>query len=300
MFSSSNQSRFDPILLDITSQLEAVGIEVETLQSEYSDGQFEIVFKPQLGIKIADNLFLAKNCIKDIALTHNLKAIFMTKIGDIHSCNGLHYNHSLRKIGTDDDIYAFYDKTGSLGLSDICYRWLGGLIRHFRAMNSICSPTFNCYRRLDKLWAPCYSGWGIDNRMESYRVKNFSPEETFIESRLPSGSSNPYLVLAVTIAAGIDGLENQLPCPPPSPLPLTVSSSDIYTKMEPSKVPLTLGEALTALEEDTYIVKTLGKEFVKWFILLKEAEINLLTGCDVKKKEVEILARERDLYMDLL
>ena len=298
MFSCMTETRFDPILLEIVVELESAGIEVETMQSEYSEGQFELVLKPQIGIKIADNVFMAKNCIKTAAIRHNLKAVFMTQMGYLYSSNGLHYSHSLRKIGADKDIYAFSDQNDDLKLSQLCRWWLAGIICHFRAMNSICSPTFNCYRRLDKPWAPCTSGWGIDNRMEAYRVKNYSPEETYIESRLPSGSANPYLILAVTIAAGIDGIENKLPCPPPRPC--AVSINDIYTEMELSKVPLTLTEALKALEEDHYIVDALGKDFVKWFVLLKKGEINHLSGCDVKKNDSDSLAKERDLYIDML
>lgn len=298
MFCCTTAERFDPILLDIMAELEAIGVEVETMQSEYSEGQFELVLKPQIGIKIADNLFITKNCIKAVARRHNLKAVFMTQKGDVHSCNGLHYNHSLRKISTEGNQYAFSDETDDLKLSQVCRWWLGGLIRHFRALNCICSPTFNCYRRLDQPWAPCVSSWGIDNRMEAYRVKSFSPVHTFIESRLPSGSANPYLILAVTVAAGIDGIKNKLPCPPPRPN--VAAASDIYTEMELSKVPLTLAEALKALEEDHFIVDALGKDFVKWFVMLKEGEIKRLSGCDVKKNDPEMLAKERDLYMELL
>jgi glutamine synthetase len=298
MFSNLTLNKFDPVLLEVASQLEAMGVEVETLQAEYSEGQFELVLKPQIGVKIADNAFLARDCIKEVAKKHGLKAIFMTKMGDMPVCNGMHYNHSLRLTNQDYPDNEFSDVTGTDKISLLCRWWMGGLIRHFRALNAICSPTLNCYRRVNKPWTPIISDWGVNERMSSFRVVNQTPEMTYIESRLPGGSCNPYLTLAATVASGIDGISGQLPCPPPSPtLP---KPDDVYKPMRPSKVPVSPTEGLAALREDTYMVDSLGKDFVKWFVLLKEAEMRILEGCDVNKDDPGMYAKERDLYMDLI
>ena len=298
LFANLNLNDFDPVLLEVASMLDEMGVEVDTLQTEYAPGQFELVLRPQLGIKIADNVFLAKDCIKEVAKRHGLKAVFMTKVDRVNVCNSLHYNHSLRHVKQNDETSAFSDVTGDDKLSALCRAWIGGLTHHFRALVAMCNPTFNCHRRLGKPWAPEIANWGIDNRMTSFRVKNETPEVTYIESRLPGSACNPYLVVASTVASGIDGIVHDLSCPPPSPIPDT--RSGVYTEMERSKVPLTLAESLQALQEDTHMVNSLGKDFIEWLVLLKKGEIKHLDGCDVNNDDPDMFAKERDLYMNLI
>ena len=295
LFANSLQNRMDPILLDIAGHLELMGVEVEGLHSEYGPGQFEVILKPQVGIRIADNVIMAKDCVREVARQHGVKAIFMTNNG-MRVSNGLHYNHSLRQKG--DNINVFSDVADTHGLSDLCRSWIAGLIHHYRALNALCSPTFNCYRRVNKARTPSISDWGIDSRDASYRVKNSTPDMTYIESRLPSGSANPYLVLAATVASGIDGIVNNLPCPPPIQMPTSLPNP--YKEVESSKIPLTLAEALEALQTDSAIVDSMGRDFITWFVLLKECEIKHITGCDVSLTEEQIFAKEQDLYMDLI
>ena len=197
MFVNQTIEKFDPVLMEVASVLESSGVHVETLQTENSQGQFELVLRPQAGIKIADNVILAKECIKSVARAHGYKAVFMTKYcSDAEYCNSSHFNHSLRTSDTDKR-FAFSDVGGRDKLSSVFRHWLGGLMNHFRSLNTICGPTFNCYRRLHRgALKISLSDWGLDDRMAAFRIKNYTPESTYIESRLPSSSSNPYLVLA--------------------------------------------------------------------------------------------------------
>jgi glutamine synthetase len=124
------------------------------------------------------------------------------------------------------------------------------------------------------------------------------PQLTYIESRLPSASSNPYLVLAATVTCGIDGINNNLPCP--SPISPVTAVDNTYREVTPTKVPLTLGEALEALQADHYIVNSLGRDFITWFVMLKKGEVSFVSGCDGNNDEEEKFAKERELYMDLI
>ena len=340
MFANLNGNRFDPVLYEVVTQLDLMGIEVETLQTEYGDGQFELVLKPQIGIKIADNVFVAKDCIKEVARKYSMNAIFIAKISNASDCNAMHFNHSLRAMRQDDIGNIFSDVSKKDRISSVCRSWIGGLVCHYRALAAVCNPTVNCYRRLNTHWNPRVSDWGVDDRTASYRIKNSSPEATYIESRLPSSSANPYLVLASTVAAGVNGIKQDFPCPPPStvfpssPTPPTTAPSTsspsaptttvpnltavtnptattlatrsatasdlLYSPMEPHKVPHNLVEGLEALQDDAYLVDALGKDFVKWFVLLKRGELNILVGRDAAEKNSVMLANECELYAKLM
>ncbi len=229
--------------------MQALGINIGKIQTEYSPGQFEYGINPSYGIKAADAFFMFKYGVKEMSARNDMDAIFMT-VPDSNGCgNASHFNHSLwYKTGES----AMYDASKPECLSDVARYWLGGLCKHVNAITALCSPTVNCYRRLHQIWVPDTPSWGIDDRVSTYRVKNYSPSSTLIENRIASGSCNPYLVMAANVAAGIDGIVNKIECPPPS-------------QTDGPKIPYTLQEALKALQEDTVMVEALGKQFVDWF-----------------------------------
>ena len=280
-----------PFLYSLETQLRQSGIDLEAMHLESSPGQVEFVTFRESGLRTADNVFRLKTAVKEVAYQHGYALTFMTKPSN-QVGNGLHFTHSLRAIDdqtkstNEESGFIFYDKQSSNHLSEVCHWWLAGLIKHGPALTALCSPTVNCYRRLHNPWAPTKFDWGFDDRTTTFRVKANSPSGTCIENRLSSGAANPYLVLAATVAAGIDGIKNRLPCPPPK-------------ESVAADVPHTLADSLKCLLNDTVIVDALGKEFIEWFRILKE-EIDLSKLKDSNVKDPNDLVgfqKERNLYL---
>jgi glutamine synthetase len=270
VFSALQLSQCESFIYSLASALSQVGIDVETLDLENTPGQFEFSMKPTFGITSPDSMFRLKQCIKEKCLQQDLIATFMTKPVENIGSNGLHYNHSLWTKASNEN--AFYDGAQPDGLSAIAKHWIAGLIKHARAIRALCCPTVNCYRRLLKQMIPDKPNWGIDNRICSFRAKNLSHQETYVENRIPSGSANPYLVVAATVAAGISGIRNKLECP------LSNQETDRL-------LPRNLSEALDALEQDDVIVSALGEEFVRWFVDIKRRlEIDELKDDDIEQE----------------
>ena len=279
------------LLYSLENQLRQSGIDVEAMHLEWSPGQVEFVTFHESGIRSVDNVFRLKTAVKEIAAQHGYAITFMTKPSN-EVGNGLHFNHSLRVINdktNESSRYTFYDEQSSNHLSEVCRWWLAGLLTHGPALTALCSPTVNCYRRLHQPWVPCKFDWGLDDRTSTFRVKAYSPSGTCIENRLCSGAANPYLVLAATIAAGVDGIKNRLACPPPKD-PVA------------AEVPHTLAESLKNLLNDTVMVEALGREFVEWFRIMKE-EIDLtkLKDSNVKDTNDSLgLQKECELYFRIM
>ncbi|ELU18499.1 hypothetical protein CAPTEDRAFT_219831 [Capitella teleta] len=273
-------SKEENLLMEIDDLLKAASVDVESYQIEYGASQFEMPLAPCFGIEPADMMFVFRNGLKEICHKRGVDATFMTKPCPSNICNGGHYNHSLWTAG--DRKSAFASADDSDGLSQIFRQWLGGLIKHAPALCAIYCPTVNCYRRLNQPWAPNKADWGIDNRLPSFRVKVGS--SPFIENRIPSAACNPYLAIAATIAAGIDGIQTGSTCPP---------------AMDPSaqKFPRTLQEALEFLQEDKVMTDALGEPFMQWYVPMKqELEIKRLPNTDVSFDDAEAIAAEVTVY----
>lgn len=177
---------------------------------------------------------------------------------------GLHFNHSLWSTKSGDN--AMYEPSQPDRLSDVCRWWVAGILQHASALMALCCPTVNCYRRLGGCFAPTLVDWCIDDRNATIRVKNYGPKETYVENRMPSASANPYLVLAATVAAGLDGIIKRLPCP-----------AERGDASQGAPLVRSLADAVQALQQDDAIVDALGEEFVRWFVQCKtEGEIHRL------------------------
>lgn len=278
---NSTWFRFESIMLDVNKSAKIMGVDLESLQLEYGQSQFELVTAPAEGVKAADDVFYVKEACREIAQQKNLQTVFMGK-PFLEGCgNGLHYSHSLKAIDGGHNVMHAADD--SERLSDVTRHWMAGLIKHSAALVALTSPTFNCYRRLFQPWAPCKADWAVDDRRVAFRVRNHSAHNTYIESRLPSGSANPYIVLAATVAAGMDGLINKLACPP-------------QNDAGASPLPASLQDAIEALQQDKVMVDALGQEFINFFCLLKtDAELKGFDrNHDVRNKA--LLKEEWNMY----
>ena len=282
IFSSLALSNTEADLCDLDGQLRQSDIDIESFSCESGAGQLELVGRPTDGVRSVDDAVVTKEGVKEFFQQRGLRATFMSKPRVELTSSGLNFNHSL----WHGDHNVFYDSSSDDNLSTTVGHWIAGLVKHARALTALCSPTVNCYRHLHQPWAPYTANWGIDDRNMSFRVKNVDAGGTFIENRVSSGSSNPYLVLAATVAAGLDGINHNLVCPPQRDTTATT-------------LPTTLSEALDSLQADEIMVELLGREFVDWFVTIKtKTELEKLgdvtTDGDLElEKQLEL---ERQMY----
>jgi glutamine synthetase len=250
----------------LLDSLRATGVDIITSNVEYGPGQMEINFAPRPGLAAADQAFVFKNAVKEIAQQHGYTASFMTKPYADQSASGCHYHHSL--LHGDGGDNAFFDPDGPGGLSELARHWIGGQMAHAGALAALVAPTINCAKRY-KLYsfAPMNVTWGHEDRTAALRVKGARGRETHLENRMPCGGSNPYLVLAAVVAAGLDGIQRRLEPPPPT-------AAMAYVDQESPRLPATLDEAVAAFERDETLGACLGEEFVKLFLAVKRHEIH--------------------------
>ena len=253
---------FVTVLLD---SLRATGVDVITANVEYGPGQMEINFAPRTGLAAPDQAFVFKNAVKEVAQQHGYTASFMSKPYADQSASGCHYHHSLLHRASGEN--AFFDPDGADGLSELARHWIGGQMAHARALSAVVAPTINCAKRYKLFsFAPMNVTWGHEDRTAALRVKGARGPETHLENRMPCAGSNPYLVLAAVVAAGLDGVQRRLEPPPPT-------AAVAYLDEASPRLPATLDEAVAAFEEDEALGACLGEEFVKLFLAVKRHEI---------------------------
>ena len=189
---------------DMCLALEEMGFEVEASHHEVAPGQHEIDFKYNDALTAADAILTFKLVVKTIAQRHGLHATFMPKPIFGIAGSGMHVNTSLCRNGQN----IFYDEKDSLQLSQEAYWFIGGLMKNIRSMTAITNPLVNSYKRLVTGYeAPVYIAWSARNRSPLIRVPAARGASTRIELRNPDPSCNPYLALAVILAAGLDGIK---------------------------------------------------------------------------------------------
>ncbi|MDK2799329.1 MAG: glutamine synthetase [Clostridiales bacterium] len=254
---------------DMCLVLEEMGFEIEASHHEVARGQHEIDFKYEDGLKTADNIMTFKLVVKTIAQRHGLHATFMPKpIFGING-SGMHTNQSLVKDGKN----AFYDPNDKLGLSEIAYNYIAGILKHVKGMTAITNPIVNSYKRLVPDYeAPVYIAWSAKNRSPLIRIPAARGESTRIEMRNPDPSCNPYLALAVSLAAGLDGIKNKLKPPASVEKNIFKMDAEIRKKHGIENLPGNLYEAIQELEKDEVIKKTLGSHVYERYVEAKLIE----------------------------
>jgi glutamine synthetase len=268
IFATLRNNFDEQLIYQILRGMSAVDVDIITSNAEYGPGQMEINFAPGIGIEAADNAFTFKNGVKEIAQRNGYMASFMTKPYADQSANGCHHHHSLLDVKTGRNVFASRDGP----LTDVCRWWLGGQIAHAGALCAFAAPTVNCGKRY-KLYsfAPTNATWGIENRTTGFRMKNLDNQSAHIENRLPCGSSNPYLVMAGVLAAGLHGLKNKTEPP-------AETQGIAYSLTGVTDLPTRLEQSLDALEADATLRAALGEEFIKLFVAVKRHEIGKAKG----------------------
>ncbi|MFN6344726.1 MAG: type III glutamate--ammonia ligase [Cyanobium sp.] len=230
---------------------------------EDANGQFEINWTYADALTTADRHAFFKVMVKAMAEQQGLRASFMAKPFAALTGNGCHTHLSLWGASGSPDAgrNLFHDPAGELGLSDLAYQFLAGLIAHAPALCAITNPTVNSYRRLaappttsGATWSPGGISYTGNNRTHMVRI----PDDQRLELRLPDGSAHPYLLQAAVLAAGLDGITRQLD---PGPRRDNDNYAHPLGLDQCQRLPADLGEALDAFAADTQLRQALGEGF---------------------------------------
>lgn len=254
---------------DMVETLQTLGFEIEAAHHEVAPGQHEIDFKYTNALKTADNIVTFRIAVRTVAQRHGLHATFMPKPVFGINGSGMHMHCSLFKDGSN----IFYDPSKSDGLSDTCRYFIGGVIKHARAICAITNPTVNSYKRLVPGYeAPVYIAWSYRNRSPLIRIPARRGIGTRIEVRNPDPTCNPYLGLAVILKAGLDGIRNQIE--PPAAVEQNIYEMDLASRKEHGilALPENLYEAIDELSKDELVKEALGKHIYSRFVSAKMKE----------------------------
>jgi glutamine synthetase len=252
----------DGTLDEIVGAALASGFPIEAWCSEFDDACFEVNIRYRDAVPAADEAFLFRLLVREIASRRGKLATFLGRPFSDRGGSGLHLNLSFRR---PDGSNAFHDPHSDDGLSDLARRCIAGLLEHHRGMSAICAPHVNAYKRLKPDMLNGYwANWGFDDRSVCIRVPPARGEGSRLEHRMSDAAANPYLAAAALLHAARFGVEEELELGPQQPV-----GGGPNTKVH---TPDTLDDALRALEADTKLVGAMGEWFVESFVMLKRAE----------------------------
>jgi glutamine synthetase len=253
----------------IVVTLEQMGFEVEAAHHEVAHGQHEIDFRYADALTTADNIATFRFVVKHVAQQFGLLASFMPKPVFGQNGSGMHTHQSLFRAGEN----AFFDPKGEYQLSGIAHHYIGGLLKHARGMCAITNPLVNSYKRLvPGFEAPVNVAWSMRNRSPLIRVPERRGSGTRVELRSPDPSANPYLALAVMLAAGLDGIETEATSREPVNENIWEMSFRERRRLRIDDLPGDLNEACDELEKDTEIKAALGEHVTAHFLDAKRTE----------------------------
>ncbi|HKK06991.1 MAG TPA: type III glutamate--ammonia ligase [Gammaproteobacteria bacterium] len=255
-----------------------LGWDLYSFDHEDANGQYEFDFQYADALTTADRYTFLRLMAKEYARQEGLVATFMPKPFADKTGNGAHFNMSLYDLDTGSNLFACDSKDDpkGLGLTELGYHFIGGIIKHGKALCAVFAPTVNSYKRLVRqgdmpyfTWAPVFNSFGSNNRTNSIRVPMGGGR---CESRNADGAVNPYLAAALALAAGLDGVRNRID-------PGAPQEDNLYELSEAEReargiefLPRNLMEAVDAFEADPFVVGALGRELRDEFITYKRQE----------------------------
>lgn len=258
---------------EMVREMERAGIKIETFHHEVATaGQAEIDMERDTMLTMADKLMRYKYIVRNVAARYGKSATFMPKplFGDNGS--GMHVHQSLWKEGRP-----LFAGNEYAGLSTLALQYIGGLLKHARALCALCNPTTNSYKRLvPGFEAPVNLIYSARNRSAAIRIPMYSnnPRAKRVEFRMPDAAANPYLAFSALLLAGLDGIENELDPGPHTDVNLYHMSASELAQI--NHAPATLGDALDALEADhDFLTKSgvFSESFITSYIEGKRAEV---------------------------
>jgi glutamine synthetase len=259
-------SRQEPIARVIREAMLGHGLPIEACNPETGPGQFEINLGYRGALEAADDAFLFKAGVKELAHQHDLLATFMAKPHSDWAGNSCHIHLSLAEAGGSP---VFFDPDADDGISGRMRHFIGGMLAAMPELTAVMAPTPNSYRRfVPYSWAATSATWGLDNRSTGVRAICEGASGTRVEQRQAGGDVNPYLAVAAALAGGLHGIEHGIEPPPRY-------DGDAYAAAPGSlpELPAGLGDALDRLEAGLIAREWLGEDFVAHFVALKRAEV---------------------------
>jgi len=252
-----------------------MGLDVEMGHHEVARGQHEIDFRYGDALLAADNVITMKYTVKAIAAKYDLVASFMPK--PIYGVNGSGM-HAHQSIFSKDGDNLFFDGNDEHHLSELAYKFMAGQLKHARSMSAVLAPTANSYKRLVPGYeAPIYIGWAQTNRSALIRLPRYTTgrnKSVRLELRCPDPSANPYLAFAAMLAAGLDGIDNDLVCPEPlNNLNIWNLTKEEREERKIESLPGSLAEAMRQFESNDVIKLALGPVICDVFSRAKWAEV---------------------------
>ena len=256
---------------DIILTLEDMGFEIEASHHEVAPAQHEIDFKYTNALKAADNMMTFKLVVKTIAKRHGLFASFMPKPVYGVCGSGLHINMSLCK----DGVNIFNDHSAENGVSKEAYQFIAGLMKHMKGMTLVANPIVNSYKRLIPGYeAPVHITWSEGNRSPLIRIPSTRGTNMRIELRSPDPAANPYLLFASCLAAGLDGIRNELPIPESVEGNIYEMSKNELEERGIEAIPSNLSKACHYFEDDEFMKQVLGEHVHAKYLDAKRKEWN--------------------------
>ena len=288
-FVSGSEERFEPLdhggYFDLTTaevagqlrsrtvaSLERLGVAVHTVHHEDAPSQHEVDLVPGDALAIADAVMSVRLVVKEVARELGLHASFMPKPAAGIQGSGMHTHVAL----FEGDRNALFDPTAEAGLSKVARSFVAGLLAHARGLTAVTNQWVNSYKRLVPGYeAPVYVCWARRNRSALVRVPADRPEDersARVEYRAPDPACNPYLALAVILAAGLDGIGRDLEPPAEVTADLGAMSEAERRALGIAALPDSVEDAVRAMEGSELVAETLGEHVFEWFIRNKREE----------------------------
>jgi glutamine synthetase len=252
--------------------LEAMNIPVKYSHHEAAQSQHEIDLEYNDALTMADNLVTARLLIKELAQSQGVYATFMPKPFSGINGSGMHTHQSLFKDGRN----AFYDPDDEHYLSLTGKQFIAGLLRHAPEITLVTNQWVNSYKRLvPGHEAPLFISWSHVNRFDLVRVppyKSGYESSVRVEYRAPDPACNPYLAFSVMLAAGLKGIREEYPVPPPVVGSVYEMSAQRRQALGIRMLPTSLGEAINLAENSDFLLETLGDHTLNSLIRNKQLE----------------------------
>ena len=251
--------------------IEELGWGMHSFDQECGKGQFEFDFHYADAVTMADRFIFLRLMAKQVADSLGAVATFMPKPFANDYRSGAHFNMSLADARTGKNVFLPGDRPDplaqkyGLNCSKLCLNFVAGLLKHAPALTAVCCPTYNSYKGLiaqgdlpEMSWAPVLRCYGRNNRSAMLRLPMNRP---CVENRAVDMSVNPYLAAALSLAAGLEGIRDNLDPGEPLNDNLYTLSSDVAEKRRVQRLPQTLLDAIRAFADDPLVAEALGKEF---------------------------------------
>tara|TARA_B110000093_G_scaffold87033_1_gene94208 strand:- start:1396 stop:2742 length:1347 start_codon:yes stop_codon:yes gene_type:complete len=260
-YSIDAANEYEPFINDMYAYGKKMGLSIDALIHESGAAQFEVNFIHGDALDLADQIFMFKRMVREVALRHDIYATFMAKPMKSEPGSAKHIHQSI--ISNTDGSNIFASKEGEY--SEAFFHYLGGLQKYIPNVISFFAPNVNSYRRFSRgvSSSPINLHWGYDNRTTGLRIPDANPKNYRIENRLPGADVNPYLSIAATLGCGYLGMKNKIN--PSAPY-------DGNAYKEELTLPRTLEEALRELNQNKDIVELFGERFIQLYTSIKLME----------------------------